>query len=69
MARGGAREGAGRKGLSSDSSTVTIGTKIPKTVRDEIEKLAEGDKISEKLRYIIEKGLEKVKEENNKNQS
>lgn len=69
MARGGAREGAGRKGLSSENSTVTIGTKIPKNIREEIEKLAEGEKISDKLRYIIEKGLEKVKEENKESQS
>lgn len=33
MASGGKREGVGRKGLSSDNATVTIGTKIPKNIK------------------------------------
>ena len=69
MAKGGTREGAGRKSLSPDSSTVMIATRIPENIKNEIEKLAKGEKTSEKFRYIIEKGLEKIKEENEKNQS
>ncbi len=63
MPRGGKRDGAGRKKIG-ESDTVTITTRIPEEVREEIEELGKGDKISEKFRYVIDKGLEKIKEDN-----
>lgn len=69
MARGGAREGAGRKNISPELPTKRIVTRVPENIDDDIELLGMGKSKAEKIRYILEIGLRKIKEENEKNQS
>lgn len=63
MPRGGKREGSGRKSISEEK-TITITTRVSEGIRDEIDKLGKGDKIADKFRYVIDKGLSKIKEDN-----
>lgn len=64
MARGGAREGAGRKPKEKSDAMDRILLRVPEEMKKEILELGEGENTAEKARYILAKGLEKIKNEN-----
>lgn len=73
MARGGAREGAGRpKGVqnkisSENNKKIKLFSRIPEELDKNIEIYGKGENKSEKIRYILEKGIEKIIKENQGN--
>jgi hypothetical protein len=67
MARGGAREGAGRKPKEQSTAMERILLRVPEEMKNEILSLGLGDNTAEKARYILAKGLEKIKNENQGN--
>ncbi len=73
MARGGAREGAGRpkgvpnKMLNEENKKIKLFSRIPEQLDTNIETYGIGENKSEKIRYILEKGIEKIIEENQGN--
>lgn len=61
-----AKSGVGRPKIDSSSDSVKISIRIPETILERIETLNIGKSTSDKLRYLIEQGLEKVLDEQGK---
>lgn len=60
------KSGVGRPKIDSSSDSVKISIRIPETILERIETLNIGKSTSDKLRYLIEQGLEKVLDEQGK---
>ena len=60
------KEKTGRPKIDAESESLRLSIRLPEKIINEIEKLGVGKNMSEKLRDIIEKGINSVKE-NRKN--
>lgn len=63
MVRGGKRENAGRKPDLLGANSIKLFARVPEELEKDIEKYGEGESKSEKVRFLIEKGIETIRKE------
>lgn len=66
MAKSELKDKVGRPKIDSTSDSIKISLRIPESILDKIETLNIGKSTSDKLRYLIEHGLEQVLNEQGK---